>query len=66
MGSGHVPWEASIAALKEMGYDEWITVESFLPAIEEIAAAAAIWRELAPSGEALAEESLSFLKNLVN
>lgn len=61
-GSGHVPWKASFDALKDIGYNQWLTVESFLPAIKELAAAAAIWRELAPSAEVLAEESLAFMK----
>ncbi|MBN1421035.1 MAG: sugar phosphate isomerase/epimerase [Planctomycetes bacterium] len=62
VGTGHVPWRESFQALKDMGYDDWVTVESFIPAIKEIAAAAAIWRELAPSGEELARQSLAFLK----
>lgn len=61
-GSGHVPWKASFDALKEIGYDDWLTIESMLPGIKELAAAAAIWRELAPSGEVLAKESLDFIK----
>lgn len=62
VGSGHVDWKGSFAALKEIGYDEWLVIESFLPAIKEIAAAASIWRELAPSADILAKESLEFIR----
>lgn len=62
VGTGHVPWDESFAALKEIGYNGWLTIESFLPAIKEIAAAAAIWRELAPSADILAKESADFIR----
>jgi D-psicose/D-tagatose/L-ribulose 3-epimerase len=65
VGTGHVDWEGMIRALKEMQYDRWLVLESFLPVIKEIAAAASIWRELSPSPETLAADSLTFLRKLV-
>jgi len=62
VGTGHVDWENSFKALKAIDYKGWVVVESFLPAIKELAAAAAIWRELAPSGDALAQQSIRFLR----
>jgi D-psicose/D-tagatose/L-ribulose 3-epimerase len=47
-----------------MKYDRWVVIESFGSAIKEIAAAACIWRDLAPSSEAIAYEGLAFLKRL--
>ena len=64
VGAGHVDWENTFKALRAIGYDGWVTVESFVPAIKELAAAAAIWRALAPSGDALAQQSLRFLRDL--
>ena len=61
-GSGHVDWPGVRRALDEVGYDEWMVVESFGARIPEIAAAACIWRDLAPSSEAIASEGLQFLK----
>src|SRR4029450_7698191 len=46
-GSGHVEWAEVSEALKETGYSEWLVIESFTPALKELAAAARIWRELA-------------------
>jgi len=63
-GTGQVRWRDIFKALRKIGYDDWLVIESFVPAIEEIAAAASIWRELAPSADALAEESVKFLKSM--
>ncbi len=61
-GSGHVPWDATMKALKQMKYDGWYTIESFVPAIKELARAASIWRPLARDGDELASKGLRFLK----
>jgi len=62
-GSGHVDWDGVFKALHELNYDAWIVIESFVPAIEAIAKAAAIWRELDPGGpDAVAGNGLKFLK----
>ncbi len=64
-GTGHVPWDATMKALHAMKYDRWITIESFVPAIKELAAAAAIWRPLAKDGDDLARRGLQFLRRYV-
>lgn len=61
-GTGHVDFVAIAAALKDVGYDGWITIESFGYSHKELAAAAAIWRDLAPTPEAVAFDGLPFLK----
>jgi D-psicose/D-tagatose/L-ribulose 3-epimerase len=63
-GTGHNDWRGVLGALKEIGYDGWLTIESFAQPEPELAAAAAIWRDLAPSGEELARQGLSFIKQL--
>ncbi len=62
-GSGHVQWDGIIQALKRMKYDRWVTIESFVPAIKEIARAASIWRPVAGSGDELAIKGLQFLRS---
>jgi len=64
-GTGHVAWHELRDGLKELKYDGWIVIESFGFAIPEIAAAACIWRDLAPSPEVIAYEGLKFLRRLV-
>ena len=61
-GSGHVEWDAVFEVLSRIGYGRWVVIESFGSRIPEIAKAACIWRDLAPSSEAIAFEGLAFLK----
>ena len=63
-GTGQVHWDDTFAALKEVGYDGWLAIESFGMAMEEIKAAAAIWRQLAPSDDAIAIDGLAFMKRM--
>jgi D-psicose/D-tagatose/L-ribulose 3-epimerase len=61
-GSGHVAWEEFFTTVAALGYDRWLTIESFGFALGELSAAAAIWRDLAPTPEAIAFDGLAFLK----
>ena len=63
-GAGHNEWRQVLLALKELGYDGWLTIESFAQPEPELAAAASIWRDLSPSGDELARQGLCFLKTL--
>lgn len=62
-GSGiNIDWPNVAAALKEVGYKGEAVIESFTPKTKSIAAAAAIWRQLAPTQDALAQDGLAFLR----
>jgi D-psicose/D-tagatose/L-ribulose 3-epimerase len=61
-GSGHVEWRDVFAALREIGYDGWLTIESFGFALGGLSAAASIWRDLAPTPEAIAVDGVRFLR----
>lgn len=63
-GTGHNDWAGMLKTLKQIGYDGWLTIESFAQPEPELAAAAAIWRDLAPSGDELASRGLQFIKGL--
>ena len=45
-GTGHVPWAATFRALKQAGYDGWLTVEAFGRSVPAFAAVARVWRDL--------------------
>ncbi len=61
-GSGHVDWPGVFQVLKEIGYDGWLTIESFGFALPELSAAASIWRDIESSPEAIAFEGVRFLR----
>ncbi|MBI3472751.1 MAG: sugar phosphate isomerase/epimerase [Candidatus Solibacter usitatus] len=61
-GSGHVEWAGVFQALREIGYDGWLTIESFGFALPNLSAAAAIWRNIEASPDSIAFEGLRFLK----
>ena len=63
-GTGHVDWQGTFSALKESGFEGWLTIESFAQPEPELAAAAAIWRDLAPSGDELARQGLAFIREM--
>ncbi|HVP19885.1 MAG TPA: sugar phosphate isomerase/epimerase family protein [Spirochaetia bacterium] len=64
-GTGHVTWNEIAAALKKVKFAGALVIESFSTEVKEIARAAAVWRPLASSPEALARDGLAFLKKLM-
>lgn len=64
-GAGHVPWKEVAQALKDINFDGVLVIESFTNKVKSIARAAAIWRPLAPSQDALAADGVKFLKALL-
>lgn len=64
-GSGHVAWDETFEALRDIGYDGWLTVESFGDALPNLTAATKIWRPLFDSQEQVARQGLAFMKREV-
>ena len=64
-GTGHVDFNGVAAALRDIGYDEWVAIESFGFTHKELASAAAIWRDLAPTPESIAYEGVTFLRSVM-
>jgi D-psicose/D-tagatose/L-ribulose 3-epimerase len=64
-GSGNVAWNEVAQGLLDINYDGPVVIESFTAKVKSIARAAAIWRALAPSQDALAEDGLVFLRQLL-
>lgn len=64
-GTGSLPWRDVAKALREIGYEGRVVIETFSDRVEAIARAAAIWRPLAPDPDSLAREGLAFLRTLL-
>ncbi|MBV9868052.1 MAG: sugar phosphate isomerase/epimerase [Abitibacteriaceae bacterium] len=61
-GRGQVRWEEWAGALKAMGYDGRVVVESFGAGLPELAAATRVWRDLTGDPLVLAGEALPFVQ----
>ncbi len=64
-GSGHVAWPEVIEALREVGYDGWLSIESFAANLADFSSAVCIWRDIEPVTESIAFDGVKFLKTLV-
>ena len=53
-GTGHVQWAELFAALRDIGFDGPLVIESFTPAVKEIAKAVSLWRPLDARADELA------------
>ncbi|HYR49240.1 MAG TPA: sugar phosphate isomerase/epimerase family protein [Candidatus Eisenbacteria bacterium] len=60
-GTGSVLWDSTFEALRDIGYDDWLTVEAFGNSLPNLAAATKIWRPLFESEEQLAVDAHAFL-----
>lgn len=61
-GNDHTNWTAIAQQLKAMNYTGDIVIESFTKDVKVIAKAAAIWRKIEPSQQAIAEDGVKFLR----
>lgn len=63
-GRGQVRWIEVAEALRDTGYDGAVVIESFTPEVTSIARAVCIWRDVAPSQDAIGVDGLAFLRQL--
>jgi D-psicose/D-tagatose/L-ribulose 3-epimerase len=61
-GTGHVAWDETFRALRQVGYDGWLVIEAFGRALPDLAAATKVWRDLFPSAEEVYTQGLRFMK----
>ena len=65
-GQGQVRWNEVRQALQEVGYSGFLVIEAFNPSIPELAEFVRIWRPVAASQDALANDGLRFLRHLMD
>jgi D-psicose/D-tagatose/L-ribulose 3-epimerase len=62
-GTGLVQWERLFGALRDIGYQGYGAMESFFSVSDDMRSGTCIWRDLAPDGDTLVRDGLSFLKS---
>ena len=61
-GRGNIPWPETFAAIRAIGYDGWLTIESFGRGLPDLAAATKVWRDFAESPEAVYREGYAHIR----
>ena len=61
-GRDHIDWKSIAAALKAIGYQGDVVIESFTSDVKVIARAAAIWRKIEPTRDEIAWRGVEFLR----
>jgi D-psicose/D-tagatose/L-ribulose 3-epimerase len=61
-GGDHIDWKPIVKALKQIGYEGDVVIESFTTDVKVIARAAAIWRKMEPKRDDIAVKGLANLK----
>jgi D-psicose/D-tagatose/L-ribulose 3-epimerase len=61
-GRGHAKIRETIAALKVLGYDGWMTIEAFGKALPELAAATRVWRDFFENPEEVYTEGYRYIR----
>jgi D-psicose/D-tagatose/L-ribulose 3-epimerase len=61
-GNDHIDWKPIVKALKKVGYQGDVVIESFTTDVKVIARAAAIWRRIEPTRNEIAVKGLKNLR----
>jgi len=64
-GNDHIDWQPIAAALKGIGYQGDVVIESFTTDVKVIARAAAIWRRIEPTRDEIATKGIKFLRGIL-
>ncbi|WP_192180597.1 sugar phosphate isomerase/epimerase family protein [Mesorhizobium amorphae] len=62
-GRGNIPWAETFSAIRNSGYDDWLTIESFGRSLKDLAAATKVWRDFSESPEAVYRDGYKHIKN---
>ncbi|MES2539534.1 MAG: sugar phosphate isomerase/epimerase [Pseudomonadota bacterium] len=60
-GRGNIPWAETFAAIRYIGYDDWLTIEAFGRGLPDLAAATKVWRDFAESPEAVYRDGFAHI-----
>lgn len=60
-GRGNIPWAETFEAIRDIGYDDWLTIEAFGRGLPDLAAATKVWRDFAESPEAVYRDGFAHI-----
>lgn len=61
-GRGNIPWKKTFKAIRDSGYDGWLTIEAFGRGLKDLAAATKVWRDFAESPQAVYREGYEHIR----
>ncbi len=64
-GTGQVDWSSFWSALKQSGYNGYVTIEAFGTALPALAAATKVWRPLFLDAMGLCHDGLAFMRTYI-
>lgn len=62
-GRGHCPIRETIDVLKDLGYDDWLTIEAFGRGVPDLAAATRVWRDFFENEEEVYTEGYHLIRD---
>jgi D-psicose/D-tagatose/L-ribulose 3-epimerase len=62
-GAGQVAWSETFDAIRKIGYDRWVVIESFGDLLPDLAGATKIWRRMFESPEQVARDGAAFIRS---
>ncbi|MGB7242033.1 MAG: sugar phosphate isomerase/epimerase [Sulfitobacter sp.] len=62
-GRGNIPWAETFCAIRDIGYDGWLTIEAFGRGLPDLAAATRVWRDFAESPETVYREGFAHIQS---
>lgn len=62
LGVGQVDWETTAQALKDVGYDGWVSAEAFAADVPGLSSAAHVWRNTFDSKDGFAKSAITFMR----
>ncbi|MEZ4848151.1 MAG: sugar phosphate isomerase/epimerase [Bacteroidia bacterium] len=63
-GTGQVRWDDVFKALREIGYDNWLTIEAFSRNKAEFASGINVWRNFEPTLDEIYRDGYTFIKEM--
>jgi D-psicose/D-tagatose/L-ribulose 3-epimerase len=60
-GRGNIPWKETFSAIRDIGYDDWLTIEAFGRGLPDLAAATKVWRDFSESPEAVYRDGFTHI-----